>query len=113
MYLLIYESNLNLHDKRCKTQLLKNKWVTISKKKRKKKKRKIGTNGIHKFKVNFFSFHEFIKAALNMSYHAPLFPRDISTHNLKALKFLNQFSALFQSRKTCTHRCFVRNNTCA
>lgn len=56
MYLLIYESNLNLPDKRCKTQLLKNKWVTISKKKRKKKKRKIGTNGIHKFKVNFFFF---------------------------------------------------------
>lgn len=56
MYLLIYKSNLNLPDKRCKTQLLKNKWVTISKKKRKKKKRKIGTNGIHKFKVNFFFF---------------------------------------------------------
>lgn len=53
MYLLIYKSNLNLPDKRCKTQLLKNEWVTISKK-RKKKKRKIGTNGIHKFKVSFF-----------------------------------------------------------
>lgn len=69
--------------------------------------------GYINLKLIFFSFHEFIKAALNMSYHAPLFPRDISTHNLKALKFLNQFSALFQSRKTCTHRCFVRNNTCA
>lgn len=40
MYLLIYESNLNLPDKRCKTQLLKNKWVIISKKKERKRKEK-------------------------------------------------------------------------
>lgn len=40
MCLLIYKSNLNLLDKRCKTQLLKNKWVTISKKKERKRKEK-------------------------------------------------------------------------
>lgn len=40
MYLLIHKSNLNLPDKRCKTQLLKNKWVTISKKKERKRKEK-------------------------------------------------------------------------
>lgn len=39
MQLLIYKSNLNLPDKRCKTQLLKNKWVTISKKKKEKEKK--------------------------------------------------------------------------
>lgn len=39
MYLLIYKSNLNLPDKRCKTQLLKNEWVTISKKKKEKEKK--------------------------------------------------------------------------
>lgn len=79
--------------------------------KKRKKKRKyvshLSQMGYINLKFIFFSFHEFIKAAFNMSYHAPLFPRDISTHNLKALKFLNQFSALFQSRKTCTHRCFL------
>lgn len=39
MYLLIYKSNLNLPDKRCKTQLLKNKWVTISKKEEEKNRK--------------------------------------------------------------------------
>lgn len=59
------------------------------KKKRKKKKRKIGINGIYKFKVNCFFFYEFIKVVLNMFYYVLFFFRDILMYNLKVFKFLN------------------------
>lgn len=39
MYLLIYKSNLNLPDKRCKTQLLKINGLPFQKKKKEKEKK--------------------------------------------------------------------------